>query len=766
MNTIYRIAKSELSQFFFSPIAWLILIIFAVQTGMIFSNMFDGQLRSQALGYGLYGVTNEVYLGYTGVFIKMVKDLYLYIPLLTMGLMSRELSSGSIKLLYSSPVTNTQIILGKYFSMMAYGVILIAIWMIYVTFGICTIHQMDVPLVLTSMLGLYLLICAYSAIGLFMSCLTSYQVVAAMGTLAVLAFLNFVGEMGQGINFVRDITYWLSISGRVYTFLEGMICSEDLIYFVIVVVLFLSLSVLKLESERKKRTLLQTTGRYCFVIIIALGLGYISSLPKMKLYADVTATKSNTLTPNSQAIMKQLDGDLKITTYVNLLSESYYDGLPENVKHDFKRFEQYVRFKPEIKMEYVYYYDTAENESLQERYPLLNDKEKAEKLCRVDNLNFKMFLTPEEIKKVIDLSSEENRFVRIMERENGQKAFLRIFDDMEKHPSETEISAALKRFLVKSPKVGFLTGHNERDIESTGDRYYNTFAKKVYFRHSLINQGFDVIPLSLASSEVPADVDIIVIADMRSALTPEEAERLNNYIARGGNLFILGEPNRQEFMNPIVAPLGVEFMAGNLVQDNKEDYQPTLIVGNISEAGGEKFPAFNKIRNYGYGFAFPSAVGLNYTTDKGFDVCTVAATRSKGSWNELGRIESEDTKVELNPEAGEVEQSYPTVLALTRMVGEKEQRILIIGDADCISNGELSKQRNGIHTSNFPLITGTFKWFSYGEYPIDTSRPDLRDNSISMSRKAMPWIKAFSLGILPFVILFLGIYTRRKRKGR
>ena len=63
-----------------------------------------------------------------------------------------------------------------------------------------------------------------------MSSITSYQVVAAMGTLAILAVLNFIGDVGQGIAFVRDITYWLSMSGRAYKFLAGMICSEDMLY--------------------------------------------------------------------------------------------------------------------------------------------------------------------------------------------------------------------------------------------------------------------------------------------------------------------------------------------------------------------------------------------------------------------------------------------------------------------------------------------------------------------------------------------------------
>ena len=79
-----------------------------------------------------------------------------------------------------------------------------------------------------------------------MSTLTAYQVVAAVGTLTVLAILNFMGNIGQDIDFVRDLTYWLSLAGRSDKFLHGMICSEDAFYFIIVVVLCLSLCVLNL----------------------------------------------------------------------------------------------------------------------------------------------------------------------------------------------------------------------------------------------------------------------------------------------------------------------------------------------------------------------------------------------------------------------------------------------------------------------------------------------------------------------------------------
>ena len=164
MKTIYKIARTELQTLFYSPIAWLILVIFTFQASMAFTNGLAGNVRSQELGYGLYNVTMGVFAGWRGMFIAMQQYLYLYIPLLTMGLMSRELSSGSIKLLYSSPVTNTQIILGKYLSMMIYNLVLMCILAVYLVFAAITIKSADVPLILSGMLGLYLLVCAYACL--------------------------------------------------------------------------------------------------------------------------------------------------------------------------------------------------------------------------------------------------------------------------------------------------------------------------------------------------------------------------------------------------------------------------------------------------------------------------------------------------------------------------------------------------------------------------------------------------------------------------
>ena len=206
---------------------------------------------------------------------------------------------------------------------------------------------------------MYLLICAYAVIGLFMSCLTSYQVVAAIGTLAFLSFLNFIGGVGQEIPLVRDITYWLALNGRVGLFVAGMINTENLIYFLVVIAAFLLLSVWRLQAVREKqpgrKKILKLTGLAVGVVV----LSYVSSRPFLTWYWDTTATQSNTISVLSQDLLRQLKGELKITTYVNLLDANYESGLPAAHKKDFERFRPYARFKRNLKLDYVYYYDYA-----------------------------------------------------------------------------------------------------------------------------------------------------------------------------------------------------------------------------------------------------------------------------------------------------------------------------------------------------------------------------------------------------------------------
>ena len=276
-----------------------------------------------------------------------------------MGIVSRELSSGSIKLLYSSPVTNSQIILGKFVSTVIYALVMCCILLLYVFVAGGTIQNFEWGAVLIGLLGLFLLTCTYAAVGIFISSLTTYQFVAAVGTFLSLMFLTYVGTWWQEYDFIRDITYWLSINGRASTFINGMICSEDLLYFPLVMVLFLSLTIIRLNAIRQKIPFLKTLGKNIIIIIAVCFIGYLSSRPVLMTYYDGTSIKWNTLTKQSRDILSKLDGDLTITGYCNVLSGSYsWVGYPYFIQKNRELFKQYERFKPEIKLRMVYYYDS------------------------------------------------------------------------------------------------------------------------------------------------------------------------------------------------------------------------------------------------------------------------------------------------------------------------------------------------------------------------------------------------------------------------
>ena len=764
LKMIWNIAKAELQMLFYSPVAWLLLIVFSVQASTIFAGKLESFATTQEMGYTLQGMTSTIFAGWGSVLVGIQGYLYFYIPLLTMGLVSRDLSNGSIKLLYSSPITNFQIIIGKYLSVMLYGLLMMAVLVVLLLCGLFVVKDFDWPMVLTGILGLYLLLCAYAAIGIFMSSLTSYQIVAALGTLIVLMLLNMVGNWGQEYDFVRNVTYWLSIRGRCDTFISGMICSEDVLYFIIVVCLFLALTIIRLNAVRQKIRFAVTLGRNIGVILLACVLGYFSSMPKLKGYFDTTATKVNTLTPNSQEIIAKMKGGLTITTYVNVLEQAgawYASGsflLP-----DMQRFEQYTRFKPEIKMKYVYYYDTCNNPMLDQRFPGMTLKEKFQEMCKygIDSNKVK---TPEEIRSMIDLSGEGNTFVRLVKRESGENTWLRVYNDMMRFPSEREISAAFKRLVMKLPVVGILTGHGEREYTSDKDRDYSAFTADKTFRYALINQGFDVEYVTL-DNPIREDINILVIAENRESLTSEEEAMLQRYIDRGGNLFILGEPRRREVMAPLFAKFGFEQVEGQLVKQDTNLHPDVILSYPTVEADSIAYE-FGYMRLGGQVLVASGVSGLRQVADKGYKVTEVFKSDTIGSWNEVETTDFVDDTIRLNPAAGEVERSYPTIVALSREINGKEQRILLSGDADYISNGGLSSNHRGVEASNFSLVTGGFFWLSNDEVPIDVRRPALPDNYLRLGitgSSVMWWILCV---VLPVAMAGMGIFSWLRRKGR
>ena len=754
MQKIFRIALLELSLLFYSPIAWLVLIIFTIQSGFAFTDMLYSQETSQQLERPLNVMTRVLFAGEKGMLTAIQESLYLYIPLLTMGLLARETSSGSIKLLLSSPVKIREIVLGKFLAMMIYSLFLVGILLCYLVAAYISIENVDTTFVLGGIFGLYLLVCAYSAIGLFMSSLTSYQVVAAISTLAVLAALNFIGEVGQGYDVIRDITYWISISGRTEDIINGLIISRDVIYFLLIISLFLSFTMMKLNNSRVHRSKSANGVRYAALVVAVIVIGYVTSLPALMGYFDTTRINDRTISTNSQDITAKIDKPISITTYVNVIDYKAAYGAPKNRISDMNQFESFRRFLPDLKMDYVLYYDTL----MYRGDTTTTLIEKAKKASEAHGFNFDKLLSPDQIKEKIDLVPEDNQFVRMVNYD-GKQTPLRMFDDMIVYPKEAEISAALKRLLDGPAQVGIISGNDERNTLAYDDKSYRIITKGLGVRSSLINQGFEINDIALDKvDDIPLESAALILADPKGAYTSEQIAKIDKYIDAGGNILIAGEPGRHSLLNPIIEKLGVSFVPGTLLQES-ENFELDLIqTAFTSEAANFGLSFFDKAV-----VTFPGAMGLTFTDKSDFSITPLLVTDEKKTWNKLGTFDLKTEKVVFD-EVNERKGSYPLAVALNRKVGDKEQKIIIAGDADFMSNVEMN--RFTPNTVNSSLVIRLFKWFSDGEYPVSINKESATDKKILISRSVINWLKVVFFGVIPGLIGIFGavLLIRRKRK--
>lgn len=779
MKTIFRVAKTELRSLFYSPIAWFIMIVFFIQCGLVYLGYMKGIARTQELGGQeiqlLDHLTFGIFVGNGGLFSTVMQTLYLYIPLLTMNLISRETGSGTIKLLYSSPIDVREIVLGKYLAMLLYNLVLTVLVAVFVVSGLFHIRHPETGMLMTGLLGFYLLLCAYSAIGLFMSTLSNYQVVSAIASFIMIGVLSYIGQVWQRIAFVRELTYFLSLSGRTQKLLMGLVTTKDLVYFLVIVYLFLGFSIYRLKGSMESKPWPVKALRYAGILAIGLLVGYVASIPGFVGYLDVTHGKTNTVNPRVEKILKDLgDEPLEVTAYANLVDHMYFMGNPDSYNQNIARWDPYLRFKDNIRLRTVSYYDSAlADPFLSSIYPGKNLKEIADQAAKKYDMDLESYLTPAQIRKMIDLTSEGNRYVMQL-KWKGRTTWLRVFDDSRAWPGETEVAVALRRLQgAKVPRIAFVTGHLERAIDRTGLRDYSALTNTHNMRNSLINQGFDVEQLALDSADIPDGVSTLVLADPKLPLSPAAMARLTAYIDKGGNVFIAGEPGNQALVNPLLRQLGVQLRDGVVVQENEDD-APTMLAQLVTPFAGGLFKPLEKARLDSMPVTMPVAAALSWNDSGPFTVHSLLVTKPGTAWNRakpfnpelMIKARAKDPgglgSFTFSPADGDLPGPLATAIGLTRKINNKEQRIVVTGDADFINNTEIAK----FGTTNFVFSTALFSWLSDSEFPVDASRPDALDKRVKVTLKQTGVLRIVYVWIIPAIFLLCGtvLLIRRKRK--
>jgi ABC-2 type transport system permease protein len=253
MGNVMAIAHKELKSYFASPVAYVVIGFSAILFGWFFINLlyyFDRASMQAGAGFGGPQSVNVNEMLITPLFLNVSVILLFTLPLITMRTYAEEKRSGTIELLLTSPLTDVQIVMGKFLGgLVLYGAML-AITLVHMGFLFAFGNPEWRPIA-TGYLGLLLMGACFLSLGLFISSLTRNQIVAGMVTFAVFLLfwvINWIASFtGPTMQIVLN---YLSITEHLNDFARGVIDTSHLVYYVSFIAFSLFLTVRSVDSER------------------------------------------------------------------------------------------------------------------------------------------------------------------------------------------------------------------------------------------------------------------------------------------------------------------------------------------------------------------------------------------------------------------------------------------------------------------------------------------------------------------------------------
>ena len=257
MRNILAIIEREFRAYFLSPIAYVVLTIFVFLSGIFFRTIL-----AQVLQAGMYSAMQSAQMGggrtpidmpgmiSRGFLSTMSVILLFMIPMITMGLFSEEKKRGTMELLLTSPVTDLEVVLGKFFAAASFFLILL----LSTCLPMSALYIYGSPAsgpILTAYLGILLYGLSLLAVGLFISTLTENQIVAAVlsfGTIMVLWMVDVVANSAQAPT--KDVLTYLSILSHLDDFLKGVLATPNIIFYLSLMFLALFLTYRSVNSLR------------------------------------------------------------------------------------------------------------------------------------------------------------------------------------------------------------------------------------------------------------------------------------------------------------------------------------------------------------------------------------------------------------------------------------------------------------------------------------------------------------------------------------
>ncbi|MEQ1529901.1 MAG: ABC transporter permease subunit [Methylococcales bacterium] len=249
---IFTIAGREFRSLFLSPLAWTLLAILQFLLAFLFLSQVEtftvlqAKLAAIENGPGLTDVIVPPVFGNAGIILLLVT------PLLTMRIICEERRNKTLTLLLSAPITNTEIVLGKYLGLLG------LLWLIVALVSLMPLTllvggELDLGKLLANTLALWLLVTAFTAAGLYMSCVAGHPTVAALGTFGLLLLLWILDWSSNLSDQRSELFEYLSLLRHFQNIQTGLIDSADISYFLLFIGFFVLLSIRRLNQDRLQK---------------------------------------------------------------------------------------------------------------------------------------------------------------------------------------------------------------------------------------------------------------------------------------------------------------------------------------------------------------------------------------------------------------------------------------------------------------------------------------------------------------------------------
>ena len=491
----------------------------------------------------------------------------LALPVLGMRALSEERRHNTLALLLSAPLPLPNLVLGKFCALWL-AAALFSLFACLPALSLLPWVGLDLGKLASAGLGMLSLSAAACAIALYTSSLSAQPALAALITLAFYALIWLLSlSLGETSSALLPFA-------RFDRLLNGLVTSTDASYFLLVTLLFLGLTVQRLDRLRLGRA--QRWSGLVWLLLWPLCIGQLLWLTHQHLdgRSDWSNGARNTLNPRSQTLVAQLTGPVQVTAYARPIP-----ALQRAIESLLERYRQF--------------------------YPHFN-------LRIVD---------PDTVPDELKQRGIEQQGALYIEYAGRSTVVTR--------PTEAAFSSGIARLLHSHlPRIALLHGHGERALHgSAGDSWSN-------FAQALERDGLAVETLDFNQAlQVPSSIALLVIAGPRTALLSGEVTAVQNYLGEGRNLLWLSDLGTQDGLTPLAEQLGVQRLPGQVVDAEVSKLgitDPTTVA--ISQYGEHRSVA--KLNTVSL---LPSVQALAARRDLNWQVTPLLLTQER-TWTETSPI--------------------------------------------------------------------------------------------------------------------------------